>query len=317
MRALSHLEPSLTRAWSAARALAARPGVARALKVVPPLVGAAMVVALVVQLRAIGWDRLARLWPSSPLFYALFTASYFGPIATELLIYRRAWNIGIAAAPVFLRKRVMNEALFGYSGEAYAVFWARGHARGPHAPLETVKDVNIISAIVSNLGTLALLVATLALNTGERLAHAAAAAQGPALLAATAFVLAVTIGLILKPRLFSLPARLRGFITLMHTLRLTTGVVMMMALWSIALPGYGLALWLTLAAWRNLIARLPFVPQKDLLFVNLAILALGSGGRDVAAVLAMVSALTLIAHLVTALACALPGMAGRARPVPA
>ena len=288
--------------------LARIPAIATALRFVPPALGLLMAGLLVVQVRAIGWDTIARVWPSSPWFYALFAGSYIGPILTELLIYGRLWHVGAEATPVFLRKRVMNEALFGYSGEAYAVWWANGRASGPYTPLQVVKDVNILSGLVSNIGTLGLCAATLLLADGVKLASAASAARGPALLGAMAFLLVVTLFLLLRPKLFSLPSRLRVFIGSLHTLRLVTGVMMMMALWSVALPGHGLALWLTLAAWRNFIARLPFVPQKDLLFVNLAILALGHAGRDVAAILALVSAMTLVAHLTVALIGAIPGV---------
>jgi hypothetical protein len=74
-----------------------------------------------------------------------------------------------------------------------------------------------------------------------------------------------------------------------------------MALWATALPGIVWGVWLALAAWRNFIQRLPFVPNKDLLFVNLAILALGTAGREVAALLALTAALTVLAHAATAL----------------
>ena len=298
----------LARAGVRIAAVAGRPNVAYILKLVPPALGLLMIGLLIVQVRAIGWSTIARVWPSSPWFYLLFAGSYIGPILTEIIIYRRLWHVGLGSAPFFLRKRVMNEALFGYSGEAYAVWWANNRARGPYTPLQVVKDVNLLSGIVSNLGTLALCAATLLLADGVRLASAASAARGPAIIGAMAFLFVVTLFLLLRPKLFSLPPATRAFIGAMHALRLVTGVMMMMALWSIALPGHGLALWLTLAAWRNFIARLPFIPQKDLLFVNLAILALGHGGRDVAAILALVSAMTLVAHLTVALIGAIPGV---------
>lgn len=274
-----------------------------------------MVALLIVQVRAIGWDTIARVWPSSPLFYLLFAGSYLGPILTELIIYGRLWNVGIEATPLFFRKRVMNEALFGYSGEAYAIWWAKTHTHGPYDPLTVVKDVNLLSGIVSNLGTLALLAATLLLANGVRLAAAAAAARGPAIMVAMAIILTVTLVILFRPKLFSLAPRTRAFIASLHAIRLVTGVMMMMALWSVALPGHGWALWLTLAAWRNFIARLPFVPNKDLLFVNLAILSLGHSGREVAAILALVSAMTLVAHLTVALIGAVPGVMPRAKAI--
>ena len=199
------------RARTAVQAVAARPMVARVARLLSPLLAIGMVVLLVVQVRAIGWETIARVWPSSPLFYLLFAASYIGPILTEIAIYHRLWDVGIGSAPFFMRKRVMNEALLGYSGEAYAVWWAAGRGSGRWTPLQVVKDVNILSGIVSNFGTLALLAATLAMADGVKLASAAAAARGPAMLGAMAFLLVVTLFLTFKPRLFTLPVRQRAF----------------------------------------------------------------------------------------------------------
>ncbi len=266
-----------------------------------PVMGLAMLVLLALQVRDIGWDKVAAVWPSSPWFYLLFAAFYLSPVAAEVVIYRRLWGVGWSDWPMFARKRVMNEALLGYSGEAYSILWARGRTGLRHPPFAAVKDVNLLSGLVGNIATFALLALTLLMADGARMAEAAAASSGRAIAIALAVLAAVIAFVLLKPRLFSLPAAERGWITGVHVVRFLAGVLCMMALWAMALPGIAWGVWLALAAWRNFIQRLPFVPNKDLLFVNLAILALGTAGREVAALLALTAALTVLAHAATAL----------------
>ena len=288
--------------WRArARRAVARLEQSRAAPWLGPLLGLAMLALLAVQLGDIGWDRVAAVWPSSPWFYLLFVVFYLSPVAAEVAIYRRLWGVGWRDWPMFARKRVMNEALLGYSGEAYSLLWARGRPGLRHPPFAAVKDVNLLSGLVGNIATFGLLALTLLMADGARMAEAAAAASGRAIAAALAVLAGVIAFVLLKPRLFSLPLRERGWITGVHVLRFCAGVLCMMALWAMALPGVAWGVWLALAAWRNFIQRLPFLPNKDLLFVNLAILTLGGTGREVAALLALTAMLTVVAHALTAL----------------
>ena len=282
-----------------------------------PALGVAMLAVLVLQIGDIGWSTLARVWPTGPLFYLLFVVAYLGPIVGEIAIYRRLWGVSWHDAPMFLRKRVMNEALFGYSGEAYAVWWAGRRQPGRFSPIAAVKDVNLVSGLVGNVATFALLAATLLFADGARLATAAAAASGSAIAVALAVVALVIAVVLLKPRLFTLPRRELRFISGVHLVRLVIGIAMTMFLWAVALPGVAWGLWLTLAAWRTFIQRLPFVPNKELLFVNLAILALGDPGREVAALLVLMAALTMLAHLAVFLLGAARPRAATPRQVPA
>ena len=48
------------------------------------------------------------------------------------------------------KKRISNEVLLGYSGEAYFYAWARQRSQMVAAPFGAVKDVSILSAIAGN-----------------------------------------------------------------------------------------------------------------------------------------------------------------------
>lgn len=279
-----------------------------------PALGLAMLAVLGWQMNAIGWDTLREVMPTSPWFYALFLFGYVSSTLFEVGIYRRLWGISWADSPMFFKKKVMNEALLGYSGEAYAVVWAGRRAPGRYSPIAAIKDNNIVSAIVGNASAFALLALTLLLADGERLATAAATLTGEAIVITLAIFAAVTLVLILKPKLMSLPAAELRWLAAIHAGRVVVTIGSTVLLWHLALPGVAAGLWLTLAAWRNVIFRLPFLPNKDLMFVNLAILALGAEGREVGALLAVIAALYLGMHLIVALITAAPS---RRPPAPA
>jgi len=61
--------------------------------------------------------------------------------------------------------------------------------------------------------------------------------------------------------------------------------------------------WLFLATLRMLVSRLPLVPNKDLLFAGVAVVALGHE-RDIGELMALMAALILTSHVLlgTALA---------------
>jgi hypothetical protein len=81
-------------------------------------------------------------------------------------------------------------------------------------------------------------------------------------------------------------------------------------MWHFALPAVPLGLWLLLAATRLLVSRLPLVPNKDLLFANLAIVLIGQGDA-VSRLVAFTAALTLLVHVALLAAMGLYALAAR------
>lgn len=71
-------------------------------------------------------------------------------------------------------------------------------------------------------------------------------------------------------------------------------------LWALVLPDVEIGWWLVLSAIRLLVSRLPFVPNKDVVFAGIAVLALGQDVQ-IAALMAMMAALILATHLILAL----------------
>ena len=121
-----------------------------------PLLSVAILGGAILQLRNLEFHRLWAMTPVSPLFWAVFLISYFFQPVSELVIFRRLWDLPGRAILPLLRKRLTNEVLLGYSGEVYFYSWARRNAQMVAAPFGAVKDVAILSAAVANVVTLVL-----------------------------------------------------------------------------------------------------------------------------------------------------------------
>ncbi len=250
----------------------------------------AMVVGVGFQLFGQGWGNFARSVPSDPWFYLAFVALYFALPLGDYVIFRRLWDIPLEGLGALIKKRIANEVLFGYSGEAYFYAWAKDRARNVAAPFGAVKDVSILSALAGNAVTLALI--------GLSLPFAAhlGAAQAQGLGLSALFVVAISVPFLLfRRRVFSLPGAELRYVFWVHIARLVASTVLLALVWALALPQVPLGAWLLLSAVRMIVGRLPFVPNKDLLFANFV--GLLGAGQGLPMPVALIAGLTLVVHV--------------------
>lgn len=257
-----------------------------------PAFSAVLILALlgsVVRLHPAGIEAML---PTRPVFWGVFAACYLVLPASEWLIYRRLWRIPPLGLLPLLRKRVSNEVLFGYSGELYLYAWSRRHANMVAAPFGAIKDVAILSAIVGNLFTLALVAISYPFVGSLGLG-----AYGHDILAAVAILLLGSLAAMgLRRRVFSLARDDRRFIAAVHAARLLVTTALTALLWHLVLPGVALRWWLVLAALSLVVGRLPLVTNKDLVFAGIAVVLVGRQAA-MADLLAMMAALVLAAHV--------------------
>lgn len=242
---------------------------------------------------------IAGLWkmvPTALAFWPLFVIYYLAGPFFEWLIFRRLWNIPWTGMLPTMRKQVSNELLFGYSGEVYFYAWARRHAKIEGSPFGAVKDTTILSAMVGNVVTLVMVVIAAPLFQ-PMLAAFSLGLDAQTLAISIGFVLATSLAILaFRRRLFSLPRKELAIISAIHLARIVVTVGLTAWLWHIALPAVALSWWLLLSTWRQLIARLPFIPNKDVVFAALAAFLVGQD-REIAELMAMMAALILAAHL--------------------
>lgn len=262
----------------------------------PMLLGGAltllMVAALAHELFDTGLAGLRQRLPSNPLFYLVFMVYYLSPPTFDYVIFRRLWSIPLSGMAALHKKRISNEVLVGYSGEAYFYAWARQRTQMVAAPFGAVKDVTILSAIAGNAVTLAMIVLALpfgiGLLTGE---------QRNYVWGSIAIIVASSLPfMIFSKRVFSLARDTLWWIFGLHCLRIVTGSLLVAVAWHLAMPGVSVGFWLLMAAGRLLVWRLPLVPNKEVAFATIAGMVIGQGDA-LSELMALIAALTLVLHV--------------------
>ena len=245
-------------------------------------------------------SKILALVPTSPTFWGLFAISYLVGPASDWFIFHSLWGIAPSAFGALVRKLIYNELLVGYLGEAYFYSWARQNLKFVNTPFGAVKDVAVLSAIAGNVMTLAFLAMAFPVARLLPLQD-----QANAIGWSLAFVIGSSLGVMLLRRsLFSLERRELKMVFALHLLRILTTTLCSAGLWHLVLPDVALGWWLILVTVRLLISRLPFVPNKDLVFAGMAVLVLG-GAVEISALMALMAGLTLAAHVSTGLCFAL------------
>ena len=274
----------------------------------PRMLGAAlsglMIIGLAWELFDHGWAGVELAAPDSPWFYLFFALAYLSPPLFDFIIFRRLWRLPFDGFGALVRKRIANDVVIGYSGDVFFYAWARARLKMVTAPFGAVKDVTILSGIAGNIVTVGML--AIALPFAFELFTAPQ-------LRMLSWSAAVAVGisgvlLLFSRRVFSLPARVLGWIFGVHCARLVLGSLAFGIASYFAMPWVSIKWWLFLAAGRLVVARLPLLPNKDLLFANFAIMFIGHG-EALSDLVAFVATLTLFTHAVLMAAFGLPALA--------
>lgn len=269
------------------------------------VISAATFVAMLYQLRTVDPAAVLALVPRAPAFWLVFALYYLAPVLADWVIFHRLWRIPASGLFALTRKYVGNEILLGYIGEAYFYVWARDRVRMKGSPFGAIKDSAILSATVGNAVSLVLLALAFPI-----LSRIDIGANGHALYLSLAFLVASSgVVLFFRRRLFSLAAPELRFVAGVHLARSLTVIVLAGLMWHLALPGIWLGWWVLLAALRQLLSRLPFLPNKDIAFAALASLIVG-GRTEIAALLTMIAGLLLLTHVTAGLISFAAGFAG-------
>ncbi|MFQ5563124.1 MAG: hypothetical protein ACE5FO_06100 [Parvularculaceae bacterium] len=287
-RRLERLNEIARRCRETLRAPAARRWLVRAQRALLVLV----VAYLVYRLSRIGWLEVLRSLPGSPWFYVFFLMRFLALPVSELAIYELIWNTPLVRHfPVFVRKRVYNFAVLGYSGEAFLSLWAR--RRLPLVDRDIligIKDNNLLSALTSNVATVVLIVA-LAVSGGLKAGLDALPGSGALFLLAFLSASGLAIAVIaFRRRLIALPDGIMPRLLAIHGARQTVILFLHAAMYAAALPGAPFGVWLIFLALQLVLSRIPFLPNQDLVFLGAALSLAPLVGASEAAVAGMLIA---------------------------
>ena len=231
-----------------------------------PILSIAIIVAVA---DALGRRDLIALWhmtPSAPAFWiGVVVFLSIQPIA-DFLIFRGLWPLPMAGLAALFRKSASNELLFGYSGELQFYLWARRHAPIPGSPFGAVRDVAVLSALAGNVVTIALLLAAIALPGDLEFGS-----MGHSVMWSAIVLVGSSMAIMLfRRRLLAVPRAQFRRIGAIHLARSVAMTLMIGLLWAMVVPSVSPGWWLLLAAARQFVTRLPFLPNKDLVFAGVA-----------------------------------------------
>ena len=225
------------------------------------------------RLHEIGWGAVLSSLPASPLFYVFFLAKFLALPLADTASYSILWRRPLLRhLPAFIRKRVYNYGVAGYSGDAFLAMWAsRTLGFTFKTALIGVKDGNILSAFTANFTTVALIAGLAA--TGM-LATTARVLPGGYGVFAVAFAVAATVlasVVILRRKILHVAAAAAAQILGVHALRQIAQIVCTTGMYASAIPGAPAAAWLLFIALQLVVSRAPFLPNQDLVYLTAAL----------------------------------------------
>ena len=274
---------------------------------------------LAYQLTHIGWSNVASALPTTPWFYVLFLLIYASLPVAETLLYgflwkqKRPWS----GLPVFIKKRVFNKDVLGYSGEVYLFAWARRQVGLPEREIaKTIRDTNILSSAASTV--VAVLLLGLFLTAGHLSVHDLLGATTWTYLVGGALggLVLVAVGLRFRRYLFAMPFRTAALVFGIYCGRLLLGQVLQITQWAVVMPDVAIEVWFTFAALSLVITRLPFVPSQDLIFLGAGLELSGMMAVPQAELAAMLLMASVLDKLLNAFLFGLLTLLERRKPLP-
>ena len=291
---------------------------ARVVRIARIAVTVGIVAYLAYELRFIEWNMIWVGMPSTPQFYLLLSVVYCMLPASQIWVYRMLWQFDIMASiPVFIRKRIMNKDVLGYSGEAYVYSWAVDRiGLAPAQALRDVRDQNIVSAAGSTVVSVVLL--SIFLYSGKlSVTEIIGESRGSLFWIGTVVILVLALaGVRFRKYLFSMPARTATAIFSIHVARMTIRQALEIVMWSIALPAVPLETWFTYAAASVIITRIPFLPNTDLVLLGVAVHLSGAVEVPEAQVFALFGAIAAVNRLLNMVLFSALALRGKRNPVP-
>ena len=233
---------------------------------------------LVLELSEIGWGNVWKSLPTEPLFYFFFLLFFLQLPIFEAYAYKITWPLDIIKAfPAFLQKRVYNKEVFGYSGEVFILFWAKNYLgiSGKQA-FKTVKDNNIISSLASTIFSVVLLsifIFTSQIKILDWFFEKSAVYYVSIAVAGTALII-----LLYRFRKLIVSMSLKNSLKVfsIHTVRLVFVQVLNLLMYYVVLPEIELYTWFIYIALEIIISRVPFIPNRDVIYTSMSIIVAAS-----------------------------------------
>lgn len=229
---------------------------------------------MIAKMTAIGWRDVLAALPTTPWYYVLFVALFLALPVSELPVMRLL--VGKRTPPgllyALIRKRVLNAAFIGYSGDVFLFMWANAREVMPRVRLlEVLKDNALLSALASTLFTAVLLLVFIVLGRAQWFFRWFDSAAGTIGIFLLILLLATPLLLRFRKRILSVSFRVAAAVMAIHLGRLVIVALLQATQWAVVLPDQSWGVWITFLTVQMVISRLPIVPNRDLLFLSAAL----------------------------------------------
>ena len=224
------------------------------------------------QLTGIGWGKIWAALPTNPLFYLLFLFIYFLLPFAEALAYKICWGIPyFKSIPIFIKKRIFNKDVMGYSGEIVLMNWGTNSLSVSNKQVfKDIRDMNIISSAASTfvaLGLLAVLIFSGQIRAMDYIFNTGFMQEINFIdyaLGGVFLAIVMGVGYRFRNYLFSMPLNISIKVFLIHSFRMMVLYAAQIFQWHIVLPGVSIEVWFTFLSVNILISRIPFIPSHEL-----------------------------------------------------
>jgi len=255
---------------------------------------------LFLKLTAIGWGNILQSLPSSPIFYGLSIVFVSLPIVIERIVFQiAAPSHGVPSYKVFTRKHVINKAVMNYAGEGYFVNELSKLDRlNLKSAAIIVKNLTLIRTFAANFWVILLVLAALTLGNSDVLSSIMSTSPHLVMAVGVTTIGACLAGVVFFRKLTRLKSSAASKIAAIYVMRSAIAAGVLIAQWSLILPGTPLAVWC-------LFLMVFFVAKKspiggDLVFVSVALTLPGFEG-DSAAVAAMLLTMAAVVQMLYSL----------------
>ncbi len=253
------------------------------------LLAGIVIFVLIKQLSNIGWQSLLTNLPGSPWFYVTIAIMYVTLPIFETSIYGHFFPIPrLRLFSVFVRKKIMNSDLIGYSGDVFVLYWIKERLGIPEGKVFRFMVDNGITSSLGAFSATGVLFGILILTDSIRWGDFLGDNDPMVYLGVAVLVGALSfVGYKFRHTLFSLPGKTVVQLYLVHFFRFLLVFCLQIFQWWVVLPLVPFDVWGTMLAIITISNRLPFVPAKDLLAVAVMLGVAGVMEDSRAAITAM------------------------------
>tara|TARA_B100000678_G_scaffold249513_2_gene223869 strand:+ start:40 stop:1026 length:987 start_codon:yes stop_codon:yes gene_type:complete len=237
--------------------------------------------------------------PDDAMFFVLYVVGFLvGPLC-EKFAFRVIWpKTKSASWYALLRKRALNFVVLGYSGDVWFAMWARENLKiRAKRAFHGVKDSTILGGIASAMFTV-LLVASFAVSGEDALiSRIIGRTEGPIIAMAIVGVVGVGVLVLFRRSVFGVNFTQGIGVFAIHFLRVALTNVFLVLQYAVVLPFVPFETWLLFITVQMLIQQLPLIPNRDLLFLVVAMEITRGMGVDQTSLSALLVATTLLRQI--------------------